>query len=253
MTTLAKPRGLAEVSDADFLVLDAGYRWLTDFQAQWLKRTVYYRDVFLPGTAMPEAQRRQMAQYSEWVLANFRGVPPARTHCFHAGDKLELGGQSWEALHLPGHAGTQSCLYQPASRAFLASDMLLQRTPTPVIEPPQGDDERVPALPQFVASLHAVAQLDIAQVYPGHGAPFTDYQALIARQLARIDRRKAECLSHIRDGVHTIYELLLRMYPPADFVNMAGLWMVVGYLDLLLAEGKVQVEEREGVWWYRNC
>ena len=37
----------------------------------------------------------------------------------------------------------------------------------------------------------------------------------------------------------------------AQGVGMAGLWMVVGYLDLLQAEGRVMVETIDGVWHFR--
>ncbi len=242
---------LAEMTDADFLVIDAGYRWLTNFRAVWTERLQYYRTTFLPGLGLPDPQREQIERYSAWVLDHYAGVPATRTIALRAGEQIELGGVGWKVMHLPGHASTQSCFYQVESGVFLASDMLLRRTPTPVIEPPQNGRPRVPALPQYVDSLRRVAELDVHTVYPGHGQPFNDAESVIKRQLARIAMRKLECLEHVRQGTHTVYELHECMYPPATFVNMAGLWMLVGYLDLLQEEGLVKMEVQDGLWWYQ--
>ncbi|MCB9137258.1 MAG: MBL fold metallo-hydrolase [Caldilineaceae bacterium] len=242
---------LAEESDAEFVILDAGYEWLTRFTDMWQSRSRYYARIFLPGADLTPEQRGQMADYGKWVNEHYRGVPAARVTAIAPDTRLELGGATWQALHLPGHAVSQSCFYQPESRQFLASDMLLQRTPTPVIEPNATLDGREPALPQFIHSLHRVDAMEIDWVLPGHGEPFADAHELIQRQLARIDRRKEECFTQLAGGATTARELLAAMYPPAPFINMAGLWMVIGYLDLLQAEGRVAMGTEDGVWRYR--
>jgi glyoxylase-like metal-dependent hydrolase (beta-lactamase superfamily II) len=244
---------LASLTDARFRVIDAGYRWLTDFRTVWTDRLEYYRTTFLPGLGMPAPQREQIERYSAWVLEHYDGVPAARAEPLREGERIDMGTAAWQTLYTPGHAGSQCCFYQADARLLLASDMLLRRTPTPVIEPPQDNALRVPALPQFVTSLQRLAAMEIGLVYPGHGQPFDDARAVIQRQLARIEMRKNECLEHIHNGAHTVYQIHERMYPPAAFVNMAGLWMVVGYLDMLQEENRVGVEVRDGCWWYAAC
>lgn len=130
--------------------------------------------------------------------------------------------------------------------------MLLARTPTPVVEAPPPGRPRVPALSLYLDSLSRVEALEIATVYPGHGAPFSDHRALIHRQQARIQQRKGECLDHVIQGASTLAELMTRMYPIAgNRVNLAGLWMLVGYLDLLAAEGRIAWDDGDPVWRYR--
>ena len=125
-------------------------------------------------------------------------------------------------------------------------------TPTPVVEqPPPGDGRRVPALPLFMRSLDVVEALAAEMVYPGHGRPFGDPRRVIARQRERISQRRAECLDFVRAGLSRIPELLDAMYahqPPAT--RLAGLWMLVGYLDLLIEDGLAIQEEHDDVWHY---
>ena len=45
---------------------------------------------------------------------------------------------------------------------------------------------------------------------------------------------------------------MFRMYPGSkERPNLAGLWMLIGYLDMLIAEARVVVDDDDGVWRYR--
>jgi glyoxylase-like metal-dependent hydrolase (beta-lactamase superfamily II) len=191
------------------------------------------------------------------VLADMQAIaatitlPPAeRVRTFAPGSALELGGAPWTVLHLPGHAGAQTCFYQPDTRRFLASDMLLPITPTPVVDPPAPGAPRSPALPEYLRSLERVAALDIARAYPGHGAPIDDPRSLIQAQQARIARRSDECLELIRAGHTTIVRLFSAMYAGREASGMAAIWMLVGYTDLLLEQGRITVATVDGVWHF---
>ncbi|CUS03283.2 putative Metallo-beta-lactamase family protein [Candidatus Promineifilum breve] len=240
-------------SDATVWIYEAGAPWLSATGGMWAARHAYYRDTFLPRLGLPPAT-------AEMTLAGLRGlasladpVPDERVVTFHPGGRLQMGGQAWDIHHAPGHAGTQTIFHQPETRRLLSADMLLAVTPTPVIEhPPPGQSRRSPSLPLFLDSLDRVEALDVAMVYPGHGRPFGDPRRVINRQRERIRSRKAECLALIRAGRTTVPDLLDGMYahqPPES--RLAGLWMLVGYLDLLLAEGAVDEAEVDGVGHYR--
>jgi len=163
-----------------------------------------------------------------------------------------LGGLAWQVLHLRGHDSHLTCFYQAQTRQLLAADMLMIPTPTPVVEAPAVGEVRQPALPHMLLSMDRLAFLDIETVYPGHGIPFTDHRTVIRSQQARIHERKEECWRHIVAGVDKVADLSAHMYGPrAQTVGLAGLWMVVGYLDLLQAEARVAVDTVDGVWRYR--
>jgi glyoxylase-like metal-dependent hydrolase (beta-lactamase superfamily II) len=167
-------------------------------------------------------------------------------------ETLSMGGARWQIIHTPGHASHQTCFYQPESRQFLSADMLLAKAPTPIVERPESGLQRQPSLPRFLESLDLVEGLDIDVSYPGHGRPFGQHRQLIQRQRDRIRRRTAHCLELIHAGFFTPAQLVAEMYAhlPVHF-RFAGLWMLIGYLDLLQADGQIIEQEVDGVWHYQ--
>ncbi|HEY84992.1 MAG TPA: MBL fold metallo-hydrolase [Chloroflexi bacterium] len=243
---------LAEYSHAQFLIFEPGLPWLLDFTAVWQRRFDYYAHDLFPRLGLPHEIGDPIIDYYLSIKNAHDPLPPERATAFQNGDCLAMGGANWRVVYTPGHTYTQTCFYQPDTRQFLAADMLLARAPTPIADPPpSGKTERVPSLPQFISSLEIVEELDIHQVYPGHGDPFTGHKDLIQRQRKRIHRRKLEALGLIQAGHHTVAPLLMKLYahyPPR--YRFAGLWMLLGYLDLLKAEGRVIETEVDGVWRY---
>ena len=245
---------IAANSDAEIWVSTLGEEWLLKTAVSWQKRIDYYRDYFLPKLDMPADMQEMMLGFMRFSRNTADPVPADRLHIFKTDDHLTFGGMEWQSMHTPGHASHQTCFYQPDSRQFMAADMLLEHTPTPVIERPFSGDltaRHDPSLPRFLDSLTAVDALDISTVYPGHGEPFTDYHALIARQQHRIGRRKAKTLTLIGRGYDTVNKLVDEMYShyPSAY-RLVGLWMQVGYLDLLLADGAIREETIDGLWRY---
>jgi glyoxylase-like metal-dependent hydrolase (beta-lactamase superfamily II) len=245
---------IAANSDAEIWVSELGEEWLLNTAVSWQKRINYYRDYFLPKMDMPADMQDAMLGFMRFSRETADPVPTDRLHTFALDARLTFGGAEWQSVHTPGHASHQTCFYQPESRQFLAADMLLEKTPTPVIERPASgrlDVRHDPSLPRFLDALTAVNALDIATVYPGHGEPFDDHRALIARQQHRISRRKAKTRTLIEGGYDTVTKLVNEMYShyPSAY-RLVGLWMQVGYLDLLLADNAIHENEIDGLWRY---
>ena len=231
---------IAAESDATVWICDLGAPWLTDMDRMWAERMTYYRRDFLPPLGLLPETNEMILWGMQGLAAHADPVPAERVVIFRPDGVLRLGGAAWQVIHTPGHASTQTVFYQPETRQLLSADMLLAVTPAPVIDHPSPGEKRAPSLPLFLRSLDALEELDIDRVYPGHGRPFGDHRAVIARQRERIAGRKAQCLDLIRGGQATIPELLESMYahqPPEG--RVAGLWMLIGYLDLLLDESAI--------------
>jgi glyoxylase-like metal-dependent hydrolase (beta-lactamase superfamily II) len=242
---------IAALSGAQVWIADMGAKWLIDPQKHFGLRADYYREHFLIQAGLPEEMAQMVLTYFDQIAEAISPVPGECIQTFGIGDSLAMGGASWQVLHMPGHASHQTCFYQPESRQFLSADMLLPKTPTPIVERPSPNQPRQPSLPIYLESLARCEALDIDTVYPGHGEPFQNHRQLIQKQRSRIHQRKAEALSLIQQGHHTAYAMMNQMYAhyPATF-RFAGLWMLIGYLDLLQAEGAVIQETVEGVWRY---
>ena len=242
---------LTDHSPADIWIWEGGADWLLNFPGRIQERIAYYRDTFLPGTGMDPVLHQPVLAYFEQMLDTYAPVPAHRVHTFSLTDTLWLGGLGWQILHMPGHAQHQTCFYQPDSRQFISADMLLHRAPTPVVENPPPGQSRPPGLPLFLQSLAIVEQLAIDVVYPGHGSIFHDPLEKIGQQRKRIKRRKLQCLKAVEAGHHRLVDLTDYLYANRDpALRFAGLWMVVGYLDILQAEGMVDMVSIDGVWHY---
>ncbi|MCA9972835.1 MAG: MBL fold metallo-hydrolase [Anaerolineales bacterium] len=226
---------------------------LTRFSDIWRQRMAYYREVFLPQTGLSTQMMGYILAYFEMVAANYEDVPARCLTTFPNEGTVQLGGATWQVLHTPGHCSHQTIYYQPETRQLLSSDMLLPRTPTPVVETPADGRTRQPSLPTFLRSLERVAALDVAVVYPGHGEVFTDHAAVAAAQRARILRRAEEALACVQAGCRTAAEVVAKLYAGRPLpIQFAGLWMTLGYLDLLLAQGRIGAREEGAVVVYET-
>lgn len=242
---------IAARSNAEIWIADLGLPWLLDFRAQWRERLAYYRDELMRPLGLSQELIDVIISYMTELERACDPVPAGRVTTFPVGGTLLLGGMSWQVIHTPGHASMQTCFYQPETGQFLSADMLLARAPTPMVERPANGAARVPSLPLFLQSLDRVEALDITVVYPGHGEPFSNHRPVIQGQRRRIQARKAECLQLITAGHHTAASLLDQMYGayPLQY-RFVGLWMIVGYLDLLKADKLVAERVVNGVWHY---
>ncbi|RIK43265.1 MAG: hypothetical protein DCC55_06165 [Chloroflexi bacterium] len=243
---------IARTGRAEVWMAEVGVDWLRNFAANQQRRIDYYRNTFLPVLGLSSPTVQAMLQWMESTLAAWDPIPAERIVAFPIERELSLGGLPWQVLHLTGHDSHLTAFYQPETRQLLSADALIIPTATPVVEAPAAGQPRQPALPQMVSSLERLAQLDVETVYPGHGAPFGDHRAVIRSQIARIHQRKQECWRFVAAGSATVAEIFQRMYGArASAVGPAGLWMVVGYLDLLAGERRLTVDEADGVWRYR--
>lgn len=246
---------LVAESDASVWICELGVPWLVAGGDKWQQRLSYYRDDFLAHVGLSPETAEAVVTGMRALEALADPVPKEAIVAFKSAGVLQMGGAAWQVIHAPGHASMQTCFFQPETRQLISADMLLAITPTPVVEqPPSGERRRVPALPQFMDSLDRLETLAIDKVYPGHGRPFGDHRKVIRRQRARILERKAECLDLVRAGVGTIPALVEHMYAhQPKGVRLTGLWMLVGYLDLLMLDRLVAEEEIDGVWHYKPC
>ncbi len=189
---------------------------------------------------------RGMGRYAEPV------VPDAT---LADGDLLQLGGEDWQVLHTPGHAGGLICLYQPQRRLLLSSDHLLRDiSSNPLVEPPApGEAERPRRLVEYMAQLRRVAELDVALALPGHGPPITDHRALISERLSFHEERARRVLDTLGGDVLTVHEIASELFPDLDPINyFLAISEVIGHLQWLEVEGRATRAERGGVARWRR-
>jgi len=183
-------------------------------------------------------------------------TPLNRLQFFEPNDTLLIEDSEWKALHTPGHCPSQFCFLQENSKRCFGGDMLLEIIPMPIaIEDPNQPGKRMASIPALMQSFKKLKGYNIQLNYPGHGQIFENANSYIDQQMARLQERKEECYQAIKAGHHTIAQITKFLYPKVPMknmpVNLAGLFMTLGYLDLLEEEGRVKVEMEGNMLLYR--
>jgi len=136
---------------------------------------------------VPEGMAPAVADWDEDALLLSSAHQQAEPFEFDAtiapGDELEMGGLRWQALHVPGHDMHALAYYAPQARILISGDALWQDGFGVLFAELHGDNSGLPAQRR---TLELLRELDVGVVIPGHGAPFADYEAAVARALARL-------------------------------------------------------------------
>jgi len=110
------------------------------------------------------------------------------THILEDGQVVRVGPHAFEVIHTPGHASDGIVLYSRQTRLLLSSDTLWEHDFPVMTLAVEGGG----AIETMMASLEKIAGLEVDQVYPGHGAPFDDFQSALQRATTRLARFQAD-------------------------------------------------------------
>ena len=152
--------------------------------------------------------------------------------------------------HRPGHSPTDTVFHDRDRRILIAADHLLGHiSSNPLITRPRdGSTERPQALVQYLESLSATRGWTWTWCCPGHGDPITDHRTLIDQRF-ELHRRRADKIHRLlEERPRSAYEIAQALWGNIA-VTQAYLTLseVLGHVDLLANEGRVQEVEREGV------
>ncbi|MFN8482092.1 MAG: MBL fold metallo-hydrolase [Anaerolineae bacterium] len=245
-------RRVVEESDAPVFAHPRCLSWLRDAPHEWEHRAGFFYRLWVQS-GVPEERLSRMrfglavgAQYAEALL------PDMTVYEIDEGAHLTLGSAQWHVLYTPGHSTSHIALYEPQSQQMLSGDHLLLRiSSNPLLEPPEPGETRRRSLVEYMASLQRVAAMDISVAWTGHGPPVYGHHALIARRMANTDARKEKIAGLMADRPRTAYQMSEALFPDLPTGELfLGLSEIVGHLDLLELEGRLCVEDHDGVLWY---
>ena len=160
-------------------------------------------------TAIPAAEAAKVRDWDQDALSFKATGQQCARFGFDAtlapGDLLALGGMQWQVLGAPGH-DPHSLIFSCASEAILISADALWQNGFGVIFP---ELEGESGFAEARATLALIDTLDVRLVIPGHGAPFSDVKAALARAFSRLDYLQADPVRNAENAVKVMLKFLL--------------------------------------------
>ena len=105
------------------------------------------------------------------------------TISLNEGDLISIGPHKFQVIYTPGHASDGIALYHQREKILISSDALWERDIPGITVRIEGSR----ALFEVQESLAKLKSLDVGLVYPGHGLPFANMSAAIARSEQKIE------------------------------------------------------------------
>ena len=121
------------------------------------------------------------------------------------GETLRCGGRAWQVLAAPGHDPDSVMLFDAAHGVLISADALWENGFGIVF--PELDGE--PAFDDVAAVLDLIERLPVQWVLPGHGAPFQDVTAALARARSRLAGFRADPARHDRHAAKVLLKFHL--------------------------------------------
>jgi endoribonuclease LACTB2 len=156
---------------------------------------------------------------------------------------------AFAAIMTPGHAPGHVALWHEESGYMLAGD-LVSGNGTIGVFPPHG------SMTEYLDSLQRVLELGPKVLFPGHGNPITEPEALLLHYIERRRGREREILELLGDDGARIGDLIPVIYPdilPAYTFPAEA--TILAHLLKLRSEGQVELDGDDGRvdWWRRSA
>jgi glyoxylase-like metal-dependent hydrolase (beta-lactamase superfamily II) len=238
-------------SGADVLAPEAAVDRLADPDAHLEREQTFFRP-FLVEMGVPEELVDTVVGLPE-PFTEFRD-PVAVDRALADGDAVDVG-PGFRTVHTPGHTPDSVC-YVAASEdvAFTGDHVMMEVSPNPLLTVvPGAEDERTRSLPAYLESLRKIRDVEATVGHAGHRDRIPD----LAGRATEIIEHHGEREERIADlvakaGDATAYGLMKRLFPDLPATEMfPGMSEVIGHLDLLEDEDRVDVETVDGVRRYR--
>jgi glyoxylase-like metal-dependent hydrolase (beta-lactamase superfamily II) len=246
----------ADESARDVAVIDPGPLLPEHLEA--LKRFIADKNVTHILITHTHSDHSPAAQpLKEWTGAKTYGFGPHGSGRDEGGVKIEEGGDwdfepdillrdsdvvsgtgfTFETVQTPGHTSNHMCYGLREEKALFTGDHVMGWSST-VVAPPDGD------MAQYMASLRKLLVRDDRILYPTHGGPVHEPKPFLQAYIDHRLERETQILASLRAGVHTIPEIVARLYADVDKrLHPAAARSVLAHLIQLEQQGRVQRRE----------
>jgi glyoxylase-like metal-dependent hydrolase (beta-lactamase superfamily II) len=240
-----------EAKNAEIFV----HQWETGHLFGRLSRDQHH-DLLLRSGVPPEVFAEMRGLYQEIsLLTDALDENDYRT--LEDGSELEFDGETLRVLHTPGHTPGSCSFIREGDRTLICGDCVLKRiTPNPIVSPdPVDPSRRFPSLSEYLVSLARLREQKPTLTFGGHGEPINDFDEIFHRYVRSIDERQRTVQSLIPTEGTTAFEIAAKLFPTSfnqDVHRFLAISEAIAHLDHAEREGKVNVELRGGVEFYRR-
>jgi glyoxylase-like metal-dependent hydrolase (beta-lactamase superfamily II) len=237
-------RRVIGLSGARLLLHHADARLLAEVCQLELYRPYQHR-IFVSAGVAPEMISVMESSLADIQKSFYRLDPDVP---LAGGETLETAAGTLQVIWTPGHSPGHVCLYDPARRALLSGDHILEH-----ISPNIGWHSDHDALGEFLSSLDRIAALDVDLVLPSHGAPFTGHREWVAKTRAHHAERCDVLLRALDGQAKTAAQLIPSVWPRplSPFHYRFALFEALAHLEHLSRTGRVARDEEAGVIRWR--
>lgn len=208
----------------------------------------FYRRFYVDNGLGPEATEAVMTRGHDY-LRKLTGLPQSFRRVI-AGDRLIIGGRSFEVFTGGGHASEQMMLHCASENLFLAADQVLPRiSPNVSVYPrdPMGDPLGI-----FLRSLRSLktAIPEDVLVLPGHDLAFTGLHGRLDAMIAHHEERCQEIIDGCREAPRSASELVpVVFHRPLD-AHQTGFAFseILAHVNYLVRRGRMTLQtDKDGI------
>lgn len=208
---------------------------------------------FFQSHGVPQTQFWYTQEKPETVRSIIHVPPHEAFTLVEDGDMIELAGDHYRVIWVPGHSDGQVCLLRERDGLFLAADHVLPRI-TPNIGLYSSQHGRQDPLGDYLASLAKIRDLPATLVLPGHGEPFPDLASRVDEIIEHHDDRLQQLLAMIAERPQHAYDMTIQYFGTrlkSDEAKRMAVAEVLSHLEYLRARGRIkQHETPEGLIHY---
>jgi len=152
------------------------------------------------------------------------------------GDEIEVGSARVIAVHTPGHS-PDHLSYRVAAAMFTGDHII--NAPSALVE----------NVPEYLDALHRLQESGLRILFPGHGNPMRDPEAVLRAQIAGVRDREEKVLAALDGGARSVGEIVARVYPGLDRTLFFSAAENIGaHLRKLSDDGLVALPEGAVEW-----
>ena len=152
------------------------------------------------------------------------------------GTVVEGDGWTLESIHTPGHMSNHMCFALPEENILFSGDHIMSWNTT-VVSPPDG------SMREYFDSLEVCLNRGETTFWPAHGPQIPDPQPFTRAYRNHRRMREGEILKCLDAGIHTIPEIVQRLYKhlPEKMHGAAGR-SVFAHLEHMVETGRASCD-----------